>query len=149
MRTPVLTVMLIFLLTPACVSHTTMPFHRKDIKIGGFTKHFAESLFKVTEKRLFSIELLLREDGLKPGRNDFEMIVHNDRDMDIEGADLRIALPVTGQGVIGEPVIKDRGNGLYRVENLHVTRSGPVVLNIEVAKDKIKDRAVFYFHIGK
>lgn len=49
-------------------------------KKGVFTKHFNESLFKISEKGLFSVEILMDEKEYKIGKDVVGIIVHDDHD---------------------------------------------------------------------
>lgn len=143
-----LSMILISLQIPACTSSDmTTQFHRTEKKIDGFTKHFDESLFKVTERGLFSVELLIKQEGLKVGRNDFALIIHDNKDRDVEDAVLNIVSRLQDQGIAVSPVIRNKGYGLYAVENLHISMPGDWELKIEVKKDSVEDSLFFYFPV--
>lgn len=143
-----LSMILIFLQIPACTSRDmTMQFHRTEKKIDGFTKHFDESLFKVTERGLFSVELLIKQEGMKVGRNDFALIIHDNKDRDVEDAVVNIVSRLQEQGIAVSPVIRNKGYGLYAVENLPISMPGHWELKIEVKKDSVEDSQFFYFPV--
>lgn len=111
-----------------------------------FTKHFNESLFNITEKGEFSIEILLDEKEYKIGKNVIGIVIHNKHDEDVEGADIQIALTNgKGQNITGSPAIKEKGEGLYIVANLDLKREGRLELKIKVKNKNIADSAVFVF----
>jgi hypothetical protein len=125
----------------------TMQFHRTEKKIDGFTKHFDESLFNVTERGLFSVELLIKQEELKVGRNDFALIIHDNKDRDVEDAVLNIVSRLQEQAIAVSPVIRNKGYGLYGVENLLISMPGQWELKIEIKKDGVEDSLFFYFPV--
>lgn len=111
-----------------------------------FTKHFNESLFNITEKGEFSIEILLDEKEYKIGKNVIGIVIHNKHDEDVEGADIKITLlGEKGRDITGSPAIKEKGEGLYTVANLDLKREGRQELKIKVKNKNITDGAVFVF----
>jgi hypothetical protein len=50
-----------------------------------------------------------------------------------------------GHGVMQQPVITERGGGLYSVDNIVLSMTGHWQLNVKVAKDGKEDSAVFDF----
>src|SRR6266498_2270080 len=84
-----------------------------------FTKHFNESLFEITGKGEFSIEILLDEKEYKIGKNVIGLVIHNRRDEDVEGAGILIMLTdEKGRNIGGSPVVTEKGSGLYTVAGL-------------------------------
>jgi hypothetical protein len=116
-------------------------------KHGKFTKHYDESLFKVTEKGLFSIEMVIKDKELKVGENKIDLILHDEKDKDLVGADITITpwMPGMGHGVREVPEIMEKGGGLYSVENLVFSMKGHWELRITVTANGTEDRAVFSF----
>ncbi|MBI4377668.1 MAG: FixH family protein [Nitrospinae bacterium] len=111
-----------------------------------FTKHFNESLFKITDNGMFSIEILLDEKEYKIGKNVIGIVIHNAHDEDVEGADLKIiSLLPKGQVNTESPVVKDKGGGLYTVSNMNINKEGHWELKISIKKKKMEDSAVFSF----
>lgn len=111
-------------------------------KKGVFTKHFNESLFKVTEKGLFSIEILPDEREYKIGKDVIGLVIHDENDRDVEDAVITITL----EGITHKPfVIREKGDGLYTVSNLDLKQEGSWKLIINVKKGKKQDRAIFIF----
>ncbi|MFP4071853.1 MAG: FixH family protein [Desulfovibrionales bacterium] len=107
-RTLNLTILGMALLLASCAGTTGSNADR-------FTQHYSGTTFEVTEKELFSVELLVPGDALSTGRNNLRMIIHNRQDNDVSGADIQGTLyrpdsPVdSGQTFEAE----DLGDGLY------------------------------------
>lgn len=116
-------------------------------KKGVFTKHFNESLFKIAEKGLFSVEILMDEKEYKIGKDVIGIIVHDDHDNDVEGATIAIvALPnQEAAAAVKAPVVREKGDGLYTVTNLNLQRQDSWELRINVKKKKVEDTAIFIF----
>lgn len=112
-----------------------------------FTKHFKESLFNISEKGEFSIEILPDEKEYKIGKGVIGIVIHNKHDEDVEGADINIiVVDEQGRDIAGTPfIIKEKGEGLYTAANLSLGREGRWQLRINVKKKKIEDSAVFAF----
>jgi hypothetical protein len=111
-----------------------------------FTKHYEGSIFKVTEKGLFSIEMIVKEE-LQTGVNAVEIIVHDASDKDVVGAEISAVpwMPAMGHGVSQKPTVTERGGGLYRVGDIIFIMGGHWELRIKVKKDDTEDLAVFDF----
>ena len=110
-----------------------------------FTKHFQESLFDVTEHATYSVEMLLDDREYKIGKNVIGIVVHNKKDEDIAGAELTIAQKdlTTGQADPGKVTVTDKGDGLYIISGLDLSRSGKWELMITVRKAGVEDRVKF------
>ncbi|MHB8881504.1 MAG: hypothetical protein ACYC69_08370 [Thermodesulfovibrionales bacterium] len=106
-----------------------------------FTKHFKETLFAITDKAEFSLEILPDEKEYKIGRNVIGIVVHDRHDKDVDGA----VLAITAEGSKEMVSIKDKGDGLYTVSNLDLGRAGAWKLTIEVKKRSLADSATFAF----
>lgn len=106
-----------------------------------FTKHFSDTLFAVSEKGQVSIEVLLDEKEHKIGKDLIGIVVHDSHDEDVE--DAKLIVTVTG---ISEPLkVREKGGGLYLVQNTGFPKEGTWRLGISVTKKKIEDKAVFNF----
>ncbi len=112
-----------------------------------FTKHFNESLFDITEKAEFSVEILLDEKEYKIGRNVIGIVIHNSRNQDVENASISIDYrnTDTGQSATLGTVVKEKGGGLYTVSNLYLNKEGRWKLTITVRKNSLDDSAAFLF----
>ncbi|MEJ2314372.1 MAG: FixH family protein [Nitrospirota bacterium] len=113
----------------------------------GFTKHYANSLFEVTENGLYSVEMLVLGGELSVGMNTLDIIVHDAKDSDVMGADITVTpwMPDMGHGVKEQPVITERGGGLYSVENVEISMPGLWELRVQVDRGGQEDVAVFSF----
>ncbi len=111
------------------------------------TKHYKESLFKVTEKGIFSIELVVQNKELQTGINSFDIIIHDKAGRDVVGAEITVVpwMPAHGHGVNEIPVITERGGGLYSAGNVMLIMAGHWELRIMAKKDAVEDQAVFSF----
>lgn len=135
-------ILIFLILFTGCASAPMEPHEH-----GEFTKHYEESLFKVTENGMFSIEMIIKEEGLKAGINAVELIIHDKNDRDVIGADISVTpwMPEMGHGVFEKPVITEGGGGLYTVENIILVMGGHWELKVHVKADDIVDGAVFDF----
>lgn len=114
---------------------------------GKFTRHYAQSLFKVTDSGLYSVEMLVIGNELKIGTNAVDVIVHDAKDADVMGAEITVTpwMPGMGHGVKEKPVVTERGGGLYSVENVEISMPGRWELRVKVKKGEAEDVAVFGF----
>lgn len=111
-----------------------------------FTKHFNESLFNITDKGLFSVEILLDDrEYPKMGKDVIGLVLHNQYDKDVEGAIIKISVMPGDQTGAVVPVIKERGDGLYTVSNINLKKGGKWELRIGVKKAAVEDSASFIF----
>jgi len=110
-----------------------------------FTKHFEETLFDITGRGAYSVEVLLDEKEYKIGKNVIGLVVHDAHDSDVQGAELVIALKnlATGEAAPGRSVVTDRGEGLYAVSGLDLHRDGRWELEITVRKGGLEDLVKF------
>ena len=110
-----------------------------------FTKHFEETLFDISEKAEFSIEILLNDKEYKIGKNVIGIVVHNPRNQDVEKATISIDFRNidTGRPASQIPVVKEKGEGLYTVSDLDLKREGRWKLTIRVKKNDIDDSVQF------
>jgi hypothetical protein len=111
------------------------------------TKHFDDSLTKLTDKGLYSLELVIPEKHLMMGVNTVEIIVHHGKGGDVAQADVTVTpwMPSMGHGVMEKPKITERGGGLYSVENVILSMTGHWQLLVAISKDGGEDSAVFEF----
>ena len=112
-----------------------------------FTKHFKESLFDVTGHAAYSVEVLLDDSEYKIGKDVIGIVVHDNKDADVIGAELSIVQKdvTTGETVPNKLTTTDKKNGLYIVSGLDVKREGKWELQITVTKDGVKDSVKFMF----
>jgi hypothetical protein len=114
---------------------------------GDITKHYEDSIFKVTDDGLFGIEMRVHGDNLKMGVNMVDLIIHDKADKDVPGAEIKVTpwMPDMGHGVSEKPRVKERGGGLYTVENIILIMTGRWELRINVRKGDTEDKVVFDF----
>jgi hypothetical protein len=114
---------------------------------GPHTKHYEQSLFKMTEKGLFSVEIMIKEKELKVGANTIDIIVHDKNDKDVAGAEITVVpwMPGMGHGVFEKPVVTERGGGVYSVGNISLIMGGHWELRFRVKKDALEDNVTFDF----
>ncbi len=111
-----------------------------------FTKHFRESIFKITEKGLFSVEILMDDKEYSIGKNVIGIVIHDARDEDVEGAELSIVLTDgEGRDISPAPVVREKGGGLYTVANVDIRRAGKWTFRITAKRKKDEDSATFVF----
>ncbi|MBF0506403.1 MAG: hypothetical protein HQL09_06165 [Nitrospirae bacterium] len=112
-----------------------------------FTKHFNESLFDITEKAEFSVEILLDEKEYKIGRDLIGIVIHNSRNQDVENASITVDYrnTDTGESVAPGAMVKEKGRGLYTVSNLDLNKAGRRKLTITVRKNGLDDSVQFLF----
>ncbi len=115
-----------------------------DVKV---TKHFDDSLTKLTDNNLYSLELVIPNKNLMMGVNTVEIIVHHATGGDVALADVTVTpwMPSMGHGVMEKPVITERGGGLYSVDNVMFSMVGHWQLQVKIVKDSKEDSAVFDF----
>ena len=116
-------------------------------KHGAFTKHYESSLFEVSRNGLYSVEMVLGAPGLLTGVNALDIIVHDNTDHDVVGAEISVTpwMPMMGHGTYEPPVVTEKGGGLYSVENVILVMSGLWELRVNISKDGVTDTAVFSF----
>lgn len=116
-------------------------------KHGRFTQHLADSKLLVTEKGMFSVEMSIPDNRLKVGVNTVDIIIHEERDRDVTGAEVSFTpwMPEMGHGVFTPPVIKEKGNGLYTVENIVLVMGGHWEFRINIKWGSSVDNVVFDF----
>jgi hypothetical protein len=139
--------MLLMLVWTGCATDDHFSrFQRVDEKVGGFTKHYRESLFSATANRHFSVELIL-PGSISKGENRFYLIIHDRDGKDVPGADILISLRAEG-GVDGgtKGTVTDAGGGLYRGNVSLPDSLGKGKLFVKITKDGITDSAVIIIH---
>ena len=112
-----------------------------------FTKHFNESLFNITDKDLFSVEILMDDkEYAKLGKGVIGIVIHNQYDKDVAGVDIELTSVMPDRQVNADtPTIKDKGNGLYTVSNINLKKEEQWELKINLKKKKLKDSTSFLF----
>jgi hypothetical protein len=154
MKRGLFVIIVLFLLLAGCAAkeeQTSGPMQEMveghghgDVKV---TKHFDESLTMLTDKNLYSLELVVPGKQLSMGVNTVEIIVHHATGGDVPQAELTVTpwMPSMGHGVMQKPVVTERGGGLYSVDNVVLSMTGHWQLQVKVTKDDKEDTAVFDF----
>jgi hypothetical protein len=139
---PVLFVVMLF----AIAASAHMKYKPKG-RIQGFTKHFEKSLFEITRKGYYSVEMIIKGEVLKQGKNEIDLVIHDNKDSDVTGAEISLQpwMLDMGHGIDIEPQIEEKGGGLYHVSNLVITMGGHWQLRVMVSKNGVTDTAVFDF----
>jgi hypothetical protein len=111
------------------------------------TKHYEQSLFRTSDHGLFSVEVVAKDKNLNVGVNSFDIIVHDKDNKDVAGADIKVApwMPDMGHGVFEKPVVKERGGGIYTVENVILIMEGRWELKMHIRKNGMEDDVTFDF----
>jgi hypothetical protein len=142
-------VIMLTILLASCASTTqrTRMDEKHAHEHGEFTKHYEKSLFKISDKGMYSVEMVLKEHALKTGVNAVDIIIHDKEDNDVVGGDIEVVpwMPEMGHGVFEKPVIKEKGGGLYTVENIILIMSGYWELRVIIIEGGMEDKAVFDF----
>jgi hypothetical protein len=114
---------------------------------GPHTKHYEQSLFKLTDKGLFSVEMVIKGKELKVGVNALDIVVHDRNDKDVTGAEITVIpwMPEMGHGVYDKPVVREKGGGLYSVDNIILIMEGRWELRVKVKNSDGVDNATFDF----
>ncbi len=110
-----------------------------------FTRHFDDSLFKITEKELFSVEIVTDKKDLKIDKDTIGIIIHNAHHEDVEGADIRISIRRPIQDKTELFTAAEKGDGLYIITNVSLQRNNKCELRITIKKGAMEDSAVFGF----
>lgn len=113
----------------------------------GPQRHYKESSFKVTDKGLFGLELVVKGDKLKVGSNSIDIIIHDKEDKDVTGAELTVTpwMASMGHGVFKKPAVMERGGGVYSVDNIDIIMGGHWELKVRVKQNGLQDEATFDF----
>ncbi len=87
---------------------------------------YADSTIKTTEKGLFSVEMNTLDKRLLVGLNTIDFKISDKQGKGLTGADITFTpwMPEMGHGVFTEPEIVEKGNGLYRIENVILVMGG-------------------------
>ncbi|MBU0485831.1 MAG: FixH family protein [Proteobacteria bacterium] len=115
-----------------------------------FTQHYKQSLFKISDHGLFSLEVVVKGGEWQVGSNVVDLIIHDQGDRDLTGAEVTVTpwMPLHGHGVSSPPKIMERGGGLYSLNDLNLTMSGPWELRVGVKSGRQVDTAVFIVAAG-
>jgi hypothetical protein len=136
-------VLMLFQLNPgtAAAHHTGQGIAPKRT----FTKHFQHTLFDITNRAEYSVEVLLDDKEYNIGKNVIGIVVHNAYDEDVKGAQLTIVYKnlATNELAPDKLSVKDNRNGLYIISGLDLRRKGRWELHITVKKGGVEDSVKF------
>ncbi|MGO9951981.1 MAG: FixH family protein [Dissulfurispiraceae bacterium] len=141
MRTILLVIVAMFFPVAVFAHHLDTP------NTGQHTKHYEQSLFKMTDNGLYSVEMIIKDKDLKVGVNTFDIIIHDKSDKDVAGAEIKVVpwMPDMGHGVFEKPVVIERGGGIYSVENMILIMEGRWELRLNIKKGDTEDKVTFDF----
>ncbi len=124
---------------------TEETLHKHDS--GTFTQHLADSKYRVTEKGVFGVEMEIPAKRLMVGVNTINLILHDNRDRDMQGANVSVTpwMPEMGHGVFSPLKVTEKGNGLYAVENIVLVMGGHWEFRVNVKWGEEEDNVVFDF----
>ncbi len=150
MKKIIVLILMVFITACASTGNQEQEGERKH-KHGGreFTQHLPGSNLRVTEKGMFSVEMNIPDKRLKVGVNTLDIIIHEQRDRDVTGAKITFTpwMPEMGHGVFDPPVVVEKGNGLYTIENIVLVMGGHWEIRINIKWGDVEDNVVFDFPI--
>lgn len=114
---------------------------------GSFTQHYPGTLFVISENKVFSAELIIRDNNLFTGFNTPWFIIHDEKDRDVIGASLTVEAFLQNQldDSSFSFTARDVGHGLYVVPGLYIPEPGNWNLRLIVEKKFQKDEIYFSF----
>jgi hypothetical protein len=146
MKSIFLVVFMTFFLFAGCATNGTS--QSPSVAKTKFTKHFDDSLFKITEKELFSVEIVTDKKEFKIDKTAAGIIIHDRKDRDVENADIKVILWISKNGQGSEETMKvgEKGNGLYVIEKFNLLMGGNWQLRVKIKKGAIEDSVTFHFN---
>ena len=126
----------------AQLTHAAAGHDRSD-----FAKHFEGSTLQFTDKDLFGVEMVIPNERLSTGINEIDLIIHDIKHRDIEGATVTVTpwMPEMGHGAFSATEVKEKGGGLYSIGNIVMIMGGHWELRVDIKKGDMEDRVVFDF----
>lgn len=102
---------------------------------------YSASIHKKSEKGSYSVTIVIGGGGLTVGNNSMDIIVHDMAGSSVSGADVTLTpwMPEHGHGVSVEPVITERGGGLYSIDNVLANMAGRWEFIIGITSDGVED----------
>lgn len=138
----------VYLLIAGCTTGATRSDDTYSTENAKFTKHFDNTIFRITEKRMFSVEIVTGRKELKViGKNAAGIVIHDSHDEDVEGADVQVIqwMSEQGRGATQSLNVKEKSGGLYILEDVNLKISGHWEMRIKVKKNSLEDSAIFAF----
>ncbi len=110
-------------------------------------KQILEGLKLISEKGLFNVTMSIEESRFLVGVNSVDLSIKDMHGKGVSGAEIKFVpwMPEMGHGVFEDPVLTEKGHGMYRVENIILVMGGHWEIRIGITKDIAEDRVVFNF----
>jgi len=108
-----------------------------------------QRLVRMTDRGFYTVEVLLKDKQLAVGVNTCDLIMHAKDGTALSGAEIKVVpwMPEMGHGVFDKPVVKEKGGGVYNVENVVLIMEGRWELRLTVKKDNTEDSVTFAFSV--
>jgi len=138
-KTRLIGIIMILMIWAGCA--TTQTAHDDSDTHSPLTKHYGDTLFKVTDNGKYGVEILLPDQKVEMGVNKVDLIIHDMKDRDVSGARVTVTpwMPSMGHGVNEKPLINERADGLYSVANVVFSMTGNWELRIQITKGSSTD----------
>lgn len=134
----------LMLMVGGCASEDILSrLHIENKKIDGFTKHFAESHFRITENKHFGVELLMPDEKLTAPEDWMYLVIHDSADRDVADADLSVVARNPETGTTRQAGIRDEGGGLYRVTGLRLSKGAGWEVTVKIMHQEKSDSVIF------
>ena len=120
---------------------TTQTAHDDGGAHAPLTKHYVDTLFKVTDNGKYGVEILLPDQKVEMGVNKVDLLIHDMKDRDVTGARITVTpwMPSMKHGVLEKPLINERADGLYSVANVVFSMTGNWELRIRITEESTTD----------
>ncbi len=98
------------------------------------TKHYGDTLYKITDNGKYGVEILLPDQKVEMGVNKIDLLIHDMKDRDVTGARITVTpwMPSMEHGVSEKPLINERADGLYSVANVVFSMTGNWELRVRI-----------------
>ena len=112
-------------------------------------RHLKDSTLKMTELNKYSVEMAIDKNRLLVGTNAVGIMIYDTHGKKVTGADITFTpwMPEMGHGVFTDPVVTEKENGLYRIDNIILVMGGHWELRFNINKDGSEDSIVFDFPV--
>jgi protein SCO1/2 len=114
-------------------------------------RQVTESRARASEKGLFVLEPIVSANGLRIGTNSVDIMLRDRSGKSVEGAKL-VVTPWSadmGYGVWEKPLVLEKGNGVYHVENISIIRSGRWELKVAIKSGAKEDQSVVAYTVAQ
>ena len=107
----------------------------------------AKSITQTTKNKKFSVTMTTPDEGLTVGKNSISLKIYDADDYEVVGATVNIKpwMPGMGHGVFLDPIIQEKNNGVYEVDDVGISMPGHWQLVVSVKTDSIFDQTTFEF----